>query len=135
MNADAETRTLIVLDDEPMMIASLRRRLKAEGYDQYIVKGFTRARDALCELEKGECFVFISDLMMPDITGDKVVEYIQEKYPAQRCIVITAYAERGMISRIVNLGNTVDVLAKPLIIERLVSTLDRLANQSTTTSV
>jgi len=64
-----------------------------------------------------------------------VVEYIQEKYPAQRCIVITAYAERGMISRIVNLGNTVDVLAKPLIIERLVSTLDRLANQSTTTSV
>lgn len=126
----AQMRKLIVLDDEPMMIRSLTRRMKAEGYRQYEISGFTNQGEALAELAKGNCFAFITDLMMPVVTGDKVVEYIHKMHPEQKCIVITAFAERDKVARIAKAGNTTAVLTKPLVFERLIETLEKLESAS-----
>lgn len=122
----AETRKLIVLDDEPLIIRSLTRRMKVEGYRQYEISGFTNQGEALAELAKGDCFAFITDLKMPVVSGDKVIEYIHKMYPEQKCIVITAYAEREKIKRIAKAGNTVAILTKPLNFERLIDALEAI---------
>lgn len=123
-------KTLIILDDEPMMIQSLKRRFAAEGCE-YFIKGFVAAEDALRELENGgECYAFITDIKMPEMHGDQVIEEIREKHPSQRCIVISGYATKERVSRIVNAGNTVAILTKPLVFERLVQALDDMDKQS-----
>lgn len=120
-----KTKKIIILDDEPIMLQSLKRKIMTER-EEYDVKGFTSAQKALEELDNGECFAFITDIMMPDMTGDEVIEQIKERKPTQPCIVITGFASRDKISRIVNAGNTIDILSKPLVFDRLLKALDKI---------
>lgn len=119
-------RKLIVLDDEEMMLKSLERRFKAET-TQYSLSCFTSIKDALEELDKGECYAFITDVKMPLLNGDQVVGYIRQKYPEQSCLVITGYAEKDEIQRIVQVGNVKRILSKPLEFEKLLEALDEIA--------
>ncbi len=120
-----KTKKIIILDDEPIILQSLKHKIMTEK-DEYEVKVFTNAQKALEELSNGECFAFITDIMMPDMTGDEVIEQIKERKPTQPCIVITGFASRDKISRIVKAGNTIDILTKPLVFDRLLKALDKI---------
>lgn len=121
------TRKLIILDDEEMMLKSLERRFKSETteYDMYC---FTSIKDALEELEQGDCYAFITDVKMPLLNGDQVVGYIKQKYPEQACLVITGQAEKDEIQRIIQVGNVKSILSKPLEFEKLLEALDEISN-------
>lgn len=118
-------KKLIILDDEPAMVSSIIRKFKSEdcGYE---LKGFTSAQKALNELVKGDCSAFITDLVMPDVSGDNIVEYIHEMNPKQACIVITGSPSHDCIRRIARVGNTVDVLVKPIEFARMLTALDSI---------
>lgn len=121
------TRKLIILDDEEMMLKSLERRFKSET-TEYDLCCFTSIKDALEELEQGECYAFITDVKMPLLNGDQVVGYIKQKYPEQDCLVITGQAEKDEIQRIIQVGNVKSILSKPLEFEKLLEALDEISN-------
>lgn len=123
-----EKKKLILLDDQKYMLISLAGMFK-NAAPEYEVAGFTSARDALRELDKGNCFAFITDMMMPDISGDQVVDLIRRKYPEQACVVITGYPDRQKIRRVVSAGNTTAILLKPLDFNQLLSKLKELGKQ------
>jgi signal transduction histidine kinase len=57
---------ILVVDDEPMLGAAVRRMLSAE----HEVLAVTSARDAIGRVSKGERFdIILCDLMMPEVTG------------------------------------------------------------------
>lgn len=118
-------RKLIVLDDEQMMLKSLERRFKSET-DIYDLHCFTSVKAALAELEKGDCYAFITDVKMPVLTGDQVVGYIRQKYPEQKCLVITGHADKSEIKRISEIGNVCCILRKPLEFDKLLEALDTM---------
>lgn len=126
INNTDNVKKLIILDDEPMMLRSLERRFLAEG-SSYNIYSFCNVQQALLELDKGDCFAFITDIMMPNMTGNQVVEYIRGKHPTQPCIVMTGHATRDNIRRIAKAGGTIEVLAKPLVFERLLNALNKIA--------
>jgi len=119
-------RKLIILDDEEMMLKSLERRFKSET-DQYDLHCFTSIKAALAELDQGECYAFITDVKMPQLTGDQVVGYVKQKYPDQKCLVITGQAEKAELQRIAKVGNVGSILSKPLDFENLLEALDLLS--------
>ncbi|WP_420554256.1 response regulator [Neptuniibacter marinus] len=119
-------RKIIILDDEKMMLKSLERRIKLENLD-YEPHCFSSIKAALAELEKGDCYAFITDVKMPLLTGDQVVNYISQKFPEQPCIVITGQAERREIKNILDAGNVKEILWKPIDFEKLVTALDNIA--------
>ena len=119
-------RKLIILDDEEMMLNSLERRFKSET-DQYDLHCFTSIKDALAELDQGECYAFITDVRMPQLSGDQVIGYIKQKYPDQKCLVITGQAEKAELQRIARVGNVGSILSKPLDFENLLEALDILS--------
>lgn len=121
-----EKRKLILLDDEEAMLRSLERRFKYDG-EEYELTTFTDVKSALMELDKGDCYAFITDIQMPTLTGDQVVGYIQQKYPEQICLVITGHADKEAIQRIVQTGNVAAILLKPLDFDKLKDALDNLA--------
>lgn len=119
-------RKIIILDDEEMMLRSLERRFRSEA-SEYDVNVFTSVKSALAELEAGECYAFITDVKMPVLTGDQVVGYISQKYPEQKCLVITGQADVAEIKRISQVGNVGAILRKPLEFDRLLEALAALS--------
>jgi PAS domain S-box-containing protein len=81
---------ILVVDDEPMILKSVRRTL-----EPHEVVEFTSARKALAALRAGERFdVIVCDLMMPEMTGMELYQALLELAPdqAQRMIFVTGGA-------------------------------------------
>jgi PAS domain S-box-containing protein len=88
---------VLVIDDEPMVVATLRRILAR----QHDVATATSARDALARLHAGQRYdAVLCDLMMPDMTGMALHDQLEKELPdvAQRMIFITggAFTPRGI---------------------------------------
>jgi signal transduction histidine kinase/ligand-binding sensor domain-containing protein/CheY-like chemotaxis protein len=82
---------LLVIDDEPLLIAALARTLAPE----HEVVAFTSARPALERLRAGERFeLILCDLMMPEMTGMELHETLAREAPelAGRMVFITGGA-------------------------------------------
>jgi CheY-like chemotaxis protein len=82
---------LLVIDDEPLLIAALSRTLAPE----HEVVALTHAREALERLRAGERFALIlCDLMMPEMTGMELHETLVREAPgqAERMVFLTGGA-------------------------------------------
>ncbi|HEY0479824.1 MAG TPA: response regulator [Kofleriaceae bacterium] len=69
---------VLVIDDEPLIARILQR-----GLSRHEVTVAGHARDALARIERGETFdVILCDLMMPDLSGIDLHEYLTRQHPA-----------------------------------------------------
>jgi signal transduction histidine kinase len=83
-------RRILVVDDEPALLRSMRRMLS-----EHEVVCSDNAEDALRLLDEGAHFdVIVSDLMMPGMTGIELYDELQRKYPedARRVVFVTGGA-------------------------------------------
>ena len=109
----ARARILLV-DDDPMLIKSLRDTLETDGHLVTAATGGQAGIDAfLAAQEKGHAFaVVISDLGMPNIDGRKVSKAIKEASPATPIILLTGWGQRLQMEG--DIPSSVDkVLSKP----------------------
>jgi signal transduction histidine kinase len=72
---------VLVVDDEPMIVASLRRTLSHE-HEVAVASGGRQAWDMLVNGERFD--VVLCDLMMPEMTGMDLYEHVGELDPCQR---------------------------------------------------
>ncbi len=82
---------VLVLDDEPMLLELMARILRID----HEVVATTTPAEALARIEAGEGFdVFLCDMMMPAMSGEKVYRRVLTVAPdlAQRVIFLTAGA-------------------------------------------
>jgi signal transduction histidine kinase len=81
---------VLVIDDEPLIARILQR-----GLSRHQVVVANQARDALARIQRGETFdVIFCDLMMPDVSGIDVHEYLTREHPAvaERVVFMTGGA-------------------------------------------
>jgi CheY-like chemotaxis protein len=79
---------ILILDDDPVVNLSCKRILGAEGYSISTVE---RGEDALNKLTKEEFDLFISDVMLPDISGMEVLKEARVIKPQTDVVIITGY--------------------------------------------
>jgi CheY-like chemotaxis protein len=82
---------LLVIDDEPLLIAALSRMLVPE----HEAEAFTQAHQALERLRAGERYeLILCDLMMPEMTGMELYETLVREAPEQagRMVFLTGGA-------------------------------------------
>jgi DNA-binding NtrC family response regulator len=77
----------LVLDDEENTVAALHELLKLEGHD---VAAFSSSRDALDALADAAFDVVLTDLEMPHVRGERVVQVAREHHPTACIFVMTA---------------------------------------------
>ncbi|ATB29929.1 hybrid sensor histidine kinase/response regulator [Melittangium boletus] len=87
---------LLVVDDEPMVLAALQRTLNQE----HDVTVFTRAEAALAWLEQGLPWdLLLCDVMMPEMTGIELYEVLAKRMPERvgHVVFVTggAFTERA----------------------------------------
>lgn len=77
---------VLVVDDDPMVLAALCRCLRREGYD-VITAG--NAPEALERLSNGAADLVIADLRMPGMTGTELLGEIRARFPGISCALLT----------------------------------------------
>ncbi len=84
----AEQRILVV-DDETMVREAVRLTLSHYGF---IVETASSAAEALEKIPQGHFSLVITDLKMPEMTGDELAREIKQREPNMPIILLTGYA-------------------------------------------
>ena len=100
-----------LLEDDPDQLALERRWLEAAGH---ICHGFTRSAELLAAIGRESFDVYVLDWMVPDLSGEAVLEWIRQKLPQRvRVLFAAARGEEAEIVAGLRLGAD-DYLVKPL---------------------
>ena len=104
------THTLLLVDDEENIIASLKRLLRRDGY--HIVTA-TSAAEGLQRLAENDVDVIVSDQRMPGMSGVEFLRRAKDLYPDTVRIVLSGYTELQSILDAINEGAIYRFLTKP----------------------
>lgn len=87
-----QRQKILVIDDNEDVLKTIAQFLSQKNYD---VVATSNGLDALklCETEKGEFGLIVTDLVMPNITGVAIVSIVKERYPKVPVIAITGWGE------------------------------------------
>lgn len=100
---------ILVLDDEELMLQYLEKQLTQ--YD-YKVITFQSPQKALQNLTENSIDLVISDVKMPEMNGDEVLNHVKEHHPGIGVILITGYGSINHAVRTVQKG-AFDYITKP----------------------
>jgi DNA-binding response OmpR family regulator len=101
---------IMVVDDEATARVSLAEILRLEGYQ---VATAASGEEALSLLDKSEPFdLMVLDIKMPGMSGLKVTELAQERYPGVVIILLTAFGALETAIEAIRKGAS-DYLLKP----------------------
>jgi len=103
-------RTLLLVDDEENIIASLKRLLRRGGYR---IVTANSAAEGLQRLAETEVDVIVSDQRMPGMTGVEFLRRAKDLYPDTVRIVLSGYTELQSITDAINEGAIYKFLTKP----------------------
>lgn len=102
--------TLLLVDDEDGVVASLKRLFRRDGYRILTARG---GEDGLALLESHDVDVIISDQRMPGMTGTEFLRRARRLRPHSVRIVLSGYTELQSITDAINEGAIFRFLAKP----------------------
>ena len=104
-----ERHMVVLVDDEPEILAALRRSLAREPY---LVLTTSRPKEALRWVESLDVSAVVSDERMPDMTGTELLARVSDRSPATARIILTAYA--GPTAQLPRLRQSIEcMIAKP----------------------
>jgi signal transduction histidine kinase/CheY-like chemotaxis protein len=105
---------ILVVDDEPVPLKSLRDTLEADGHHVVVAAGGQAGIDAfVAAKERGEPFtVVLSDLGMPHVDGRQVASVVKSASPNTPVVLVTGWGQRLHAEK--DIPSHVDrVLSKP----------------------
>ncbi len=102
--------TLLFVDDEPSILASLKRLFRPLGYTIHIANGGV---EGLSLLEKEHVDVVVSDMRMPEMDGAQFLEQVAVRWPETVRMLLTGYADINATVAAVNKGGIWKYISKP----------------------
>lgn len=114
---DKPVGRILVVDDEPRVVNLIGRALTQEGL---MVDSARDGKQALELLDARPYDLVILDLMMPTVTGTKVLDRLREERPEQRVVVLSARDDTETKIRCLESG-ACDYVSKPFDTSELVA--------------
>ncbi|MEG3838314.1 MULTISPECIES: response regulator [unclassified Microcoleus] len=120
---------ILCVDDEVVVLNSLKIQLKKEFGDAYLYEVAENADEALEIMEEiqkedeSDILVIVSDWLMPGIKGDDFLIMVHQKYPKIVKVMLTGQADEVAISRVKEQANLHRCLYKPWERQELVETI------------
>ncbi|MDB4933570.1 MAG: response regulator [Labilithrix sp.] len=102
--------SLLLVDDEPEILESLRRALRDEGYD---IVATTSPTEAVALLAARDFDVIVSDLRMPEMSGIELVSHVRQHHPHVVRVLLTGFATLASAVEAINAGAVGRYLTKP----------------------
>lgn len=126
---------ILCVDDELMVLDSLKIQLKKIFKDSYIYEFAESAAEALeviAELatERVKILVIVSDWLMPGIKGDEFLIKVHKQFPRIVKIMLTGQADDTAVQRAVACADLFRCLRKPWTEQELVETIEAALQQA-----
>lgn len=106
-----DTQTIVVVDDEDMVLTSINSFLNLES--DYCVITFTSAQKALEYIKDHEVDLVISDYLMPEMDGIKFLANVRKIEPEIPRIILTGYADKANAIKAINEVGLFQYIEKP----------------------
>ncbi len=118
--SDAPIRTVLLTDDEPMVLTTLRNILEFQGWRVLTARSGEEALTTAARYE-GEIDILLTDVVMPHMSGTKLADRLREQRPGLRVLYMSGYAG---VSRD---GQEIfgEVIVKPFTTSQLLETIER----------
>lgn len=110
MSEAATTWTVLCVDDEPNILAALRRVLRQPDW-RVLTAG--SGREALALMDQAPVDLVISDMRMPEMDGAELLAQVQARWPGVLRILLTGQADLRDTIAAINRGGIFRYLHKP----------------------
>ncbi|OQY50112.1 MAG: hypothetical protein B6247_21970 [Candidatus Parabeggiatoa sp. nov. 2] len=119
---------ILCVDDEVVVLESLKIQLKQEFGDTYFYEMAESADEALEIIEELhedniDILVIVSDWLMPGMKGDEFIIRVHDKYPNIIKVLLTGQADSEAIERAQHQANLHRCLYKPWNAKELIETI------------
>ena len=108
--AATPSHTLLLVDDEPSVLSSLRRLFRGSGYR---VLQAQSGDEALQLLKLEPVDLVISDMRMPEMDGAQLLDQVRQRHPTVTRILLTGYADINSTIAAINRGEVHRYISKP----------------------
>ena len=119
---DTAGKTVLVVEDEDVVRGLVRTVLEGVGFKVLVARG---GEEAFALAAKHHIDVLLSDLALPKLSGQEVVEQLRASYPELKVVYMSGYAESGIFSDGVLPSGTA-FLEKPFTFSELTEAVQRL---------
>ena len=117
-------KVILVIDDSSVTMHFLSELLKGKGYKVLTARN---GKQAICTIDNNLVDLILLDLMMPQMNGFEVLQYIKSvhEFESIPVLIVSACCDQESVEKAMNMGAS-DFFIKPLIIEDLLAKVDCL---------
>jgi len=101
---------ILIVDDEANIRNSISSLLSDEGYECYTA---ANGREAQAIIDQEEIHLIITDLVMPEMDGMQLLQWVRQKYHSTKVFLLTAYGTVESAVQAMKFG-AVEFLLKPV---------------------
>ena len=109
--------TILIVDDEPSIAEIMQDILESRGY-RVLAATILEQALALLREDPQPIDLLLTDVVMPQMSGVELARLVQERWPACRVILMSAYSPQDLASQ--GLPAELVVLNKPIGIPALI---------------
>jgi two-component system cell cycle sensor histidine kinase/response regulator CckA len=84
--------SVLIVDDEPSIVTFVERVLGDQGYTTATAADGPEALDAAAQ--HGAFDLLVTDLMMPQMTGDELARRLRSAHPALKVLYLTGFSDQ-----------------------------------------
>ena len=111
MILDKENATIVIVDDEEIVLTSINSFLTLET--EYTVKSFTSVKEALEFIKDNDVDLVVSDYLMPEMDGISFLAKVRDIKPHVPRIILTGYADKENAIKAINEVGLFQYIEKP----------------------
>ncbi|MFN7915117.1 MAG: FAD-dependent oxidoreductase [Vicinamibacterales bacterium] len=109
---------LLLVDDDPQVLAAVRRDIRSKYREHYSVVSAASGEEALASVKEmkargDELALVLSDQRMPGMQGTELLASVRELYPLTRRVLLTAYSDANAAIQAINAAHVDYYLQKP----------------------
>ncbi len=108
---------ILCVDDEKIVLSSLKAQLKRLFGDKYAYEFAENAEEALEIVDEiaseTSILIIVSDWLMPGIKGDEFLIKVHEKFPGIKKVLLTGQYDEEAVSRVKEQANLHALIQKP----------------------
>ena len=121
------TETILLVDDEDMIITVANEMLRKLGYEIIVAKSGKEAIE-LCRAHKDTIDIIILDMIMPDMSGEETYDRIKEVIPEVKVLLSSGYSIIGQAKDMLERGCN-GFIQKPFNLRRLSQKIREVLNK------
>lgn len=120
-------RTILVVEDEQLMLRLLEKFLSRQGYQVLVASDGEQAIEAYCR-HKTEIDVVLLDVGLPKVKGMDVLLKMKDENPDVRVVIASGYLEPKVKTEMYRAG-VKDFIDKPYMLPEVLETLRSLTER------